>query len=440
MTFKIKNKLSIAALCYLIALLFFIWGVAAARFEIFPWKQISGVYNELHEFFTYTEAVDRSVKEELLLAKLECTPRYDFAGFRLRDPGFVDTGYLLISRYSRDHKQTIVELFSLAEGKVLHTWTPDLKNLFAHTPKHTMSPNNMEEYRIYHPLLLEDGSLVFSSHKGPLARFDSCGQLIWTIDRTFHHSKELDSDGNIIAPIVCPSASNAPVEPFRNDGYAIVSTDGKILKETAITDILLKNGYRSLLYGIGKFEVDRIHLNDAQPIFKSVNEAQVGDIALSMRNISSVALYRPATGKIIWLKTGPWTDQHDINQLGDGSYSIFGNDTVRIEGKKKRLLNGKNSELYLYDPSNNVVTTPYSEVMEREKIGSIMEGRLKILENGDAFVEETNGNRILRISNNKVRWEYHNMVAPNVAGILGWSRYIPADEINIKWLEDETCN
>ena len=114
MMFKVKNKLSIAALCYLIALLFFIWGVAAARFEIFPWKQISGVYNELHEFFNYTEAVDRSVKEELLLAKLECTPRYDFAGFRLRDPGFVDTGYLLISRYSRDHKQTIVELFSLA--------------------------------------------------------------------------------------------------------------------------------------------------------------------------------------------------------------------------------------------------------------------------------------------------------------------------------------
>lgn len=428
------------ALCYLIALLFFIWGLVAAKLEIFPWKQVSGVYDELYEFFTFQEAVERSVHEELLLAKLECQARYDYAGFQIRDSEFIDTGYLLISRYSRVHKQSIVELFSLAEGKVLHTWIPDLKNLFDRTPQHSASPNNMEEYRIYHPLLLEDGSLVFSSHKGPLARFDSCGRLMWTIDRTFHHSKEFDSNGNIVAPIVCPRNSSAPLTSFRNDGFAFVSPDGKIQNEFSVTDILLENGYRTLLYGIGKFEVDRIHLNEARPVVKSVNEARVGDIALSMRNLSTVALFRPETGKILWLKTGPWTDQHDIRPIGNGSYSIFGNDAVRIEGKRKRLLNGQNSDLYIYNPEKDVVTTPFSEVMKREKIASIMEGRFKVLENGDAFVEETNGNRILRISEDKVRWEYHNLVAPNVAGILGWSRYIPKKETNVKWLEEATCN
>ena len=438
--FEGKKKLTVIALCYLTALLFFVWGVAAAKLEIFPWNQISGVYYEIYDFFTFSEAVDRSVAEELLLDKLECEPLYAFAGFQLSDPGFQDTGYLLISRYSREHQQSIVELFSLSDKKVLHTWVPDLKELFKHTPKYTETPNNMEEYRIYHPLLLEDGSLVFSSHGGPLARFDVCGRLMWTIERTFHHSKELDSNGNIVAPIVCPRNPNAPVEPFRNDGFAIVSPDGKILKEYAMTDILLENGYHTLLYGIGKFEEDRIHLNDAQPILTTINGSQAGDIAISMRNISSVALFRPATGKIVWLKTGPWLDQHDINQLEDGSFSVFGNDTVRIEDKGKRLFNENNSELYIYDPASGVVTTPFSSVMEKEKIGSLMEGRFRLLENGDAYIEETNGNRILRISKDRVRWQYHNMVAPGVAGILGWSRYIPADQINIKWLEDATCN
>jgi hypothetical protein len=438
--FEGKKKLTVIALCYLTALLFFVWGVAAAKLEIFPWNQISGVYYEIYDFFTFTEAVDRSVSEELLLAKLECESLYDFTGFQRSDSEFKDNGYLLISRYSREHQQSIVELFSLADEKVLHTWVPDLNDLFKHTPEYTETPNNIEEYRIYHPLLLGDGSLVFSSHGGPLARFDACGRLMWTIERTFHHSKELDSNGNIVVPIVCPRNPNAPVEPFRNDGFTIVSPDGKILKEYAMTDILLENGYDTLLYGIGKFEEDRIHLNDAQPIFTTVKGSQAGDIAISMRNISSVALFRPATGKIVWLKTGPWLDQHDINQLEDGSFSVFGNDTVRIEDKGKRLFNENNSELYIYDPTSGVVTTPFSNVMEKEKIGSLMEGRFRLLENGDAYIEETNGNRILRISKDGVRWQYHNMVAPGVAGILGWSRYIPADQINMEWLEDATCN
>ncbi len=130
--------------------------------------------------------------------------------------------------------------------------------------------------------------------------------------------------------------------------------------------------------------MDRIHLNDAQPIYKTVNKAQVGDIALSMRDLSTVALFRPETGKIVWLKTGPWLNQHDINQLDDGSYSIFGNNTVRVEGKKKRLLNQNNSELYIYDASSDTVKTPFAAMMEKEKIGSIMEGRFRLLENGDA--------------------------------------------------------
>ena len=49
-----------------------------------------------------------------------------------------------------------------------------------------------------------------------------------------------------------------------------------------------------------------------------------GDIAFSSRHLSTVFLYRPDE-KIIWLKSGPWLAQHDIDYLGEGIFSIYGN-------------------------------------------------------------------------------------------------------------------
>ena len=49
---------------------------------------------------------------------------------------------------------------------------------------------------------------------------------------------------------------------IRNDGYAVVSLDGKILEERSIAQILYDNEYYGLLFG-QKWEYDKIHLNDA---------------------------------------------------------------------------------------------------------------------------------------------------------------------------------
>ncbi|MCH8857610.1 MAG: hypothetical protein IIA03_15585, partial [Proteobacteria bacterium] len=54
--------------------------------------------------------------------------------------------------------------------------------------------------------------------------------------------------------------------------------------------------------------------------------ASITDVVLSARNISTVFLFRPSTGKIVWLKTGPWLNQHDVDYHGNGNYTIFGND------------------------------------------------------------------------------------------------------------------
>ena len=435
-----KEIIRRSAILYLVALTFFLWGMVTAHLKIFPWNQVYGTTTELYEYVTFKDGPKKSLKSKIVLDHQERPTKYDFSGFKLRDPGFHDSGYLLISRYSKIDRQVIVELFSVADGRVLHTWVPPLTEIFKRSPNFNGGVNTRISYRAQHPLLLKDGGLVFTSGEGPMVRINACGDVVWLINRHFHHSIELDHLGNIVSPIVIKKQRSGPGLPIRDDGFAIVSLDGQIIDEYSITDILIKNGYRGLIFGVGRFEKDRIHLNDAQPVLANLKEAKIGDIALSSRHLSTVALFKPQSGKIAWLKTGPWLNQHDINHLDDGRYSIFGNDIVRPKKGRDLFVQKGKSNLYVFNPLTNTVTRPYSDIMAKERIATETSGRSKILANGDVYIEESDYSRLIRISQNNVRWEYVNALTPNTVGALHWARYISGNDLDLSWQENLICN
>ncbi len=114
---------------------------------------------------------------------------------------------------------------------------------------------------------------------------------------------------------------------------------------------------------------------------------------------------------------------------------------VRGYDKAGNLLVEKDkSDIYIYDPSTDTVTQPYSSVMQRERIASLTQGRSRVLANGDAYVEQTDSARMLRLSETGVRWEYVNAVSENTVGALHWSRYLSDSEVDLSWLENLTCN
>jgi len=78
--------------------------------------------------------------------------------------------------------------------------------------------------------------------------------------------------------------------------------------------------------------------------------------------------------------------------------------------------------------------------MAKENIKTVTEGLVTILENGDAFIEQQNYGRLLRISPDQVRWEYVNKISADTVGELHWSRYIAADDIDLRWMKALTCN
>ena len=436
-----KRILPLLAFLYLFGLGFFAWGLAVGKNQVFPWRQLDSIYSELHAYFTFKEGPEKTTKEKVMLHHQEHRTEFDFGGLKVRDPDFTDPGYLLISGFSKTYNQVVVELFSISKDRVLHRWVPDIAGILAQSPQFNDGPNMEKSYRVQHPLLVEDGGLVFTSGAGPMVKIDGCGQTQWLLEHKFHHSIERDHQGNIITCSKIDGDGPGTVLPIRDDAIAVVSPDGTLMDEYSITKILLDHDHRALIYGIGRFEHNRIHLNDAQPITEEAGIATIGDVLISSRHLSTVALIEPESGTIKWLKTGPWLNQHDINLLPDGRYSIFGNDMVRGYDKKGNVLAEKGvSDIYIYDPATDRVTQPYSKVMREEKVGSATQGRSRILANGDVYVEQTDSARMLRISKQGIRWEYVNAVSENTVGALHWSRYLTAEEIDLSWLENLTCN
>lgn len=366
-----------------------------------------------------------------------------YFGLKIRRTDIEETGTLLISGFSAVHGVSTVYLYDMRSKTVLHEWVPPVESINKVTSYHD-GVNVKLNYRTQHPLLLENGDLVFTSGEGPLVRINACSELAWTVNRHFHHSVERSGDGYLYVPHVIATPQDPGsvtteghlVGPIREDGFAKVSMDGEIVKEWSVKDILERHGYFALLYGVGPFEIDRFHLNDVEPIRESDEYVQKGDLVLSIRNLSTVLLYRPATDEIVWLQTGPWLNQHDVDYQGDGLFTVFGNDSLR-GATAKNFLRGY-STIWQYDQKTGEAK-PYLS-LEHVGIKSESQGLHRILENGDVFIEEQNVGKLHRVAPDGLVWSYVNGRGDGIIGQLHWSRYLTAEEAVFPWLRKLSCN
>ncbi|MCP3940387.1 MAG: hypothetical protein GY710_02760 [Desulfobacteraceae bacterium] len=309
----------------------------------------------------------------------------------------------------------------------MHTWIPPISEICERDQ--FASTHDEATYRMMHPLLLPDGKLVFHGSPGATVCLEPNGKIAWIAKVYSHHSLELNHDGNIV---VCTNQSvpYTDTKSFLGSGYAIVSPDGQILEERSFVDIFLDNDLEPLL--MATFKQDIFHLNDLHPINRDVGLSKKGDIAFSMHGQSLVGLYRPSTNKIIWYKIGPWIGQHDISLLGDGSFSVFDN----YGGHFRKRHKNNNFRIMIHDSGMNKTYSKYAEVIRKYNMVSQAEGRVRILENGDAIIEANMQGKIFRINNDEVLWQYENRLDDGKTfGKLNWSRYLTSDEIDLSWLK-----
>jgi len=334
-----------------------------------------------------------------------------------------DSGYLLLSAYLPDERRTPIQLIDLATGETLKRWDPDPEAIRARSDYPAFAAIN--RYSPKSPMLLEDGGVAFIDDRGPLVRLDACGEIQWVADGEFHHSLERDLDGNFILPILLPepTRTNATPYPFKDDAIAIVSPAGKLLETRSVAKMLIDNGYLALFYAAYPSNLDPIHLNDVEVARTDTANWRRGDWVVSIRPLSTVFIYRPSTGKIVWLKNGPWLRQHDPDFADDGTISIFSNDAM---GGGNRYVWGYSRTLVV-NPATNAVTSLYENRMKEGRIRTKTQGLHRILANGDVFIEQTDLGRLVRIGPEGLVWSYYNKADAGV-GVLHWSRFLTAQE------------
>jgi len=357
----------------------------------------------------------------------------------------IQAGYLLISRLSSKEDQCIIELMNKRTGEIIRTWVPSYEDIYKKDDKplsedDAKSPFHM---RVIHPLLLEDGSLIFHTTGGRLVRLDKHSNVMWQIKHFFHHSINIDHEGNIWVPSeMKPSRyklhgiSIEKMERYSPDKISVqeeslvkISQDGEILNEISLPKILLDNGLKgTFIYKwTEKIHDDVMHLNDIEPVLEDTNFAKKGDLFLSMRSNNLVLQYRPSENKIIWHKIGPWIAQHDVTIDNMNEISILSNDRP-LEPYDK----SNRSRVITFNFATGIAYEPYKESTEASDFFVWSQGLQTVLPNGNVLLEETMKGRILELSKNSIEWEYINRYDDKYLGNLAWSRFIPEEDIDLK--------
>jgi hypothetical protein len=339
---------------------------------------------------------------------------------------YVDTsklspGYLLISTFNGDNEPEI-KLLDLKKNIFIKKWDISADTLLHYTDNKELERNAI---RLMHPLLLKDSSLIFNTGYS-LIKINKTSHVLWSNKKIFHHSIEFNDDtsvwtcGRIVnkKPLYIVTRKDTLI----NDAIALVnSNNGKIIFQKSVYDILNENGYR-YLFAIGNFENDAFHLNEVNPAKTDTKYWKKGDLLISLRHRSTVFLYRPSANKILWLKTGPWSNQHSPTFLNDESIMVLGNDMIRSNDYAKMLY--PSSNIYIYNLKNGAIDTSFNKVLRQLKVKALSEGRCNILPNGDVFFCDTNHGRVYIFDRDKLKLMYCERIDDKYIKMMNLVRYI----------------
>ena len=365
-----------------------------------------------------------NIKNLFFVDPLEVHPT-DFKDFKDKS-GFVgspskDNNLLLLSRYDGNIRQSVVELIDLNNFEILHTWNPDINFINSKTSKFKIKKDiswtldlekdkNENRYRIYNPLVLKNGSLIFADWS-PLIKIDVCGNYIWHNDEDlFHHLINIDHNYDYwVASEIYPSEINqlhnlSEENHYWDDAITKISKYGKILYQKSVTEIFIENNMEHLLFSVGiHYEYDPIHLNDIQPALEDTKFWKKGDLFLSINNQAMIMQFRPSTNEIINIITGPFSHQHDVDIISDHEISIFNN-------KVFNTYKAKNNEIVIYNFKTNNFSKKFDNSIKELNFFTDGQGLSELdMKNGNMLIEETETGRLIYLNKNgDLLWEYIN--------------------------------
>jgi len=342
------------------------------------------------------------------------TPSLDGEPVQTLLPDEVEPGLLLVSTARPD--EMLLKIMD-RDGNVVHSWTPDFDEVWPEGYR-DFPPRVATADHIFGLELLPDASIVANFAQQSTFRMDVCGEVMWRLPNLGHHSVDVAPDGTLWVPGENYIPADGEVDipnaepPFHDWTITNLSLDGELLRSYSMVDILRDNGLESLLYlsarnrGAPSISYDPLHLNSVRALPEGVRSRlfDPGDVAVSLRNISTVLVLDGDTMEVKWHATGPFLRQHDPIFLPGDRISIFDNRPVADdEGSLESQimeLNTRTGEATAVLGGDGPGEEPfYSEIM----------GDHEYLPNGNILVTPSDEGRVLEYTpDGRLAWSWQS--------------------------------
>jgi len=321
------------------AILLLIAGGYMAVNEVQPFPFLIKGYEDLTVF------KEEQVQERPILLKKK---QFKKDGVIIYKKGKTYDGYTIIQGlFSSVPEIRLIDM----KGRIIHKWEVNFFKIWP-DPKHIyppeMVPKSNFNYHIQGLEIFPDGSVLTNISEYGLAKLNKCSEVIWKLDRYTHHSITPDGKGNFWIP-AHRELRNVPKKylfpkditvskriELTKDHYAyenvllLVSKNGKVKKEFSVLGALFDRKYEKELYSAMNINPkDPTHVNDIEivttALAKKIKGVKKGDLLVSIRQLSMLAIFDSKTGKIKWTHSGPWLRQHDPDITEKGNIVVFNN-------------------------------------------------------------------------------------------------------------------
>jgi Arylsulfotransferase (ASST) len=375
-------------------------GMAVVAFKMFPYGFVRDAWLGAQAALYFVEPEDRTGWR-----------RSHEAGVHRYDPARAHDGVTL---YTSSHAQKafLIDM----QGKVLHEWYLP-RNAASNASSEGSDPAEDIKFYWADVELYSNGDLLVIYHAADqtpygygLAKIDKDSKLIWADLTHAHHDVSIGEDGLIYTltqrirqdPV---PALPALTSPMLEDFVLVLSPSGERLKEISIYETLAKSRFGSVLddFRPGS-KGDHFHANDVDPVGSETAAAlpfaREGQVLVSLRNLSALALIDLDSEEVVWLSQGSWRRQHDPDFMDGGRLLLFDNvGDLGADG---------HSRVLEFDPVTQEITWQH-KTRDGEILFSPWGANQQYLPNGNVLITETVRGRLIEVTRDgDIVWEYFN--------------------------------
>jgi Arylsulfotransferase (ASST) len=302
------------------------------------------------------------------------------------------------------------------DGRVLHAWRKPYHEL---RDESAAQPFPVPERSIYFrdAQALPGGDIV-AIYEGAgdtpwgygIVKLDNDSNVIWKNLGSFHHTFDFTPDGGVVA--LSHRIQTEPFEdtvmpvPYIDDEVVWLDGQGRVQQTVSILGAFRHSPYEKLTTRWSEqFFVrengDYLHTNDVEYIdaakAKVLPFAREGDVLISLRSQSLLAVIDPKAKAVRWAKRGTWLAQHDPDVLENGHLRLFDNLGDLATG---------GSRVIEFDPQTDALVWEYRSYGDRF-LHSYLRSSSQGLPNGNILITESDKGHVLEVTHDKeLVWDY----------------------------------